>query len=364
MFAAPASPNSNGLHSRPEERPCIMHDLLVSRISTRRPRRAGRWVPVDADCAFAPLVRVQSALKTSRPVTVHGAALAGLALRRDLGGQLATARKGQGFTQRGLAQRIEYARSTVSTVESGVQHAGRAFWEACDIALRTGSRFAQGYERIQAQVAAESQRALRVRTSEQPAEGLRAATVGEALQAYRTLGWPAVIHKGSAELVTGTALDALEVPRVAGMLAASWWRSTGGIADEIRGLPALPDPEHALAVIGCRDRIFFLAAAGSCPWTEPQSAVSASGTLRPPFIGWHSGGSKIPAPPSADSHGRLATWVYPPPKVIQLASPTMLLDLLAKAIALTRLEPQAVTLPGGVLAVPALNPSPGAANSR
>ena len=50
--------------------------------------RGGRWVPVDADCAFAPLARVKSALDPSRTLNVHGAALAGLAAACGLGSRL------------------------------------------------------------------------------------------------------------------------------------------------------------------------------------------------------------------------------------------------------------------------------------
>jgi hypothetical protein len=75
-----------------------------------------------------------------------------------------------------------------------------------------------------------------------------------ALLAYGALGWPTVANGEVVELVTGTVLGALEVPRVAWMLAACWWRCSGGTADMIRGLPALPDPRQALAVIACGDR--------------------------------------------------------------------------------------------------------------
>jgi hypothetical protein len=61
----------------------------LTRAASRTPWRGGRWVPVDADCAFAPLVRVKSALDPSRPATVHNAALAGLAAACGLGRQLA-----------------------------------------------------------------------------------------------------------------------------------------------------------------------------------------------------------------------------------------------------------------------------------
>ncbi len=44
------------------------------------PGRQGRWVPVNPDWAFAPMLRVRSALDPARPVTPHAAALTGLAV--------------------------------------------------------------------------------------------------------------------------------------------------------------------------------------------------------------------------------------------------------------------------------------------
>ena len=51
--------------------------------------RGTRWVPVDADNAFAPLLRARSALDLSRPVTVHSAVLVGLVTACGLGFRLA-----------------------------------------------------------------------------------------------------------------------------------------------------------------------------------------------------------------------------------------------------------------------------------
>ena len=94
------------------------------------------------------------------------------ALRRQLGRQLATARKDAGYVQREFARRISYARSTPSTVESGVQRAGRVFWETCDEVLRTGGKFAEGYDRIRTQQAADRRDvARRASASEQASEG-------------------------------------------------------------------------------------------------------------------------------------------------------------------------------------------------
>jgi hypothetical protein len=44
---------------------------------------------VDAECAFAPLARVKSALNPALPPNVHGAALGGLAAACGLGSRLA-----------------------------------------------------------------------------------------------------------------------------------------------------------------------------------------------------------------------------------------------------------------------------------
>jgi len=51
----------------------------------RVPWRPQRLVPVDADWAFAPLVRVRSALDPARPLPTNGALLAGLAVACGLG---------------------------------------------------------------------------------------------------------------------------------------------------------------------------------------------------------------------------------------------------------------------------------------
>jgi hypothetical protein len=48
------------------------------------PGRQGRWVPVNADWAFAPMLRVRFALDPARPVNAHAAALTGLAVAAGL----------------------------------------------------------------------------------------------------------------------------------------------------------------------------------------------------------------------------------------------------------------------------------------
>jgi Golgi phosphoprotein 3 (GPP34) len=61
----------------------------VRRAGGRVRWRAGRWVPVDPDWAFSPLVRVRSALDPARPLPAHGAVLAGLAAACGLSFRLA-----------------------------------------------------------------------------------------------------------------------------------------------------------------------------------------------------------------------------------------------------------------------------------
>ncbi len=60
----------------------------LAAVRSRVPGRAGRMVPVDPDWAFAPMLRVRSALDRSRPLTPHGAALTGLAAACGLGFRL------------------------------------------------------------------------------------------------------------------------------------------------------------------------------------------------------------------------------------------------------------------------------------
>ncbi|HWF79624.1 MAG TPA: GPP34 family phosphoprotein [Streptosporangiaceae bacterium] len=66
----------------------LEHEKYLTLAGSRRPWRTGRWVPVDPDCAFAPLFRAQAALDPGKPVTVAGATLAGLATACGLGSRL------------------------------------------------------------------------------------------------------------------------------------------------------------------------------------------------------------------------------------------------------------------------------------
>ena len=172
--------------------------------------------------------------------------------------------------------------------------------------------------------------------------------------AYRQLGWRVEYAAGQVELVCGNGVEALEVPRPAGVVAVHWWLHTGGAPDEIRGLPALPGPQDALAVVADGDRFLFLVQAGACPWAGPDLAVAAPPGGPPGgVVRWHAGGARIPAPPSRDSRGQRVAWAYPPPGRVRLADPIILLDLLARAVALAGHRRHVLTFHGDISVVPA-----------
>lgn len=186
------------------------------------------------------------------------------------------------------------------------------------------------------------------------------------LAPYVDLGWPAEERDGTVELITGTVVDALEVPSVAGVLAASWWRYTQGHPDEIRCLPRLPDPGRALVVIAAGDRHFFLARAGDCPWqAEDQVTSAVAGKPEAAVISWHSRGSRIPAPSQGTSQDPdRAAWVCLPDRGVKLCSPAVLLRLLTTAMAMTRFGPHMLALDQGIVAIPAFRGSSASAQDR
>jgi hypothetical protein len=57
----------------------------VAESSSRWPWHRTRWVPVDPDCAFGPVIRVTAVLAQARPATVADAVLTGLAVACGLG---------------------------------------------------------------------------------------------------------------------------------------------------------------------------------------------------------------------------------------------------------------------------------------
>jgi hypothetical protein len=194
----------------------------------------------------------------------------------------------------------------------------------------------------------------------------------QAVAAYRDLGWPTEQHGDGIHLITGTAIDALEVPSAAGVLAAAWWRCGRGEADPIRHLPAMPDPRQALVLIAAGDSYFFVTRGGDCPW-KSQDPVTTGTTARPSsaVIRWHSRGSRIAAPADGvprgqrqQAEGVQPVWVDFPEGSVRLASPAELLHLLMTATAATRLGPHMLILGQGVLAIPVLGKLPDGARGQ
>jgi transcriptional regulator with XRE-family HTH domain len=283
------------------------------------------------------------------------------ALRRDLGHQLAERRKAAGYVQREFGALLGYSRTAVANAETGHARIGRQLWERADRVLDTGELFSRGFDRLQAQASAGSRASATLASAQDrvPAEraaapdGLDSPTTEQARLACQDRGWPTVEDPtGQLWLVTGTAIDALEVPRAAGLVAVAWWLYTRGVPDEIRGLPVLPDPAAALAVIAAGPRCYFLARSGACPWTAREA--DGSGAADTAAVRWHADGSRVPAPPSPLADGERAVWAHVPSPGGQLASPMALLHVLARAVVTTR-HGDSLILPGGVRAVPAIN---------
>jgi Golgi phosphoprotein 3 (GPP34) len=57
-------------------------------VPSRRPWRPAHWVPLDADCAFAPVIRVRAVLEASAKSTAADVLLTGLAAACGLGPRL------------------------------------------------------------------------------------------------------------------------------------------------------------------------------------------------------------------------------------------------------------------------------------
>jgi hypothetical protein len=300
--------------------------------------------------------------------------------RRDLGRRLAVARQAAGLTQRQLAEAVRYSRSTVSNAEIGHPDVARLFWTRCDRVLHSGQAFTPAFDQLKAaeQAAARWPGAApgdRLQAFRQARQVLRSAGLAAALAGYRDLGWPAEAVGERADLLTGDVIDALEVPRHWGMLAASLWRLSQGRSDLVRRLPALPRPARALAVIAAGHRWYFLAAAGGCPWGGPEAAPDGAleaaleaapgaalghGLPAGQVIRWHSRGGRIPAPPSRLPRNQSATWAYLPAQLPRLAPAIGLVGLLGAAAAMAGHELAVLTLPGGTRVVPAPGRSPAA----
>lgn len=280
--------------------------------------------------------------------------------RRELGRELARVRRAAGLTQRQLGKAVGYSRSTVSNAELGHPDVARMFWVRCDQALDTGQLFTAAFRKIRGiEDGQATRRPGRGPDTSRSWQRVTGGQLEEALAGYQDLGWHVVSEGDALELVTGDELIALELPRAAGLLAAALWEFSGGRADALRGLPSLPDPSAALAVIAAAGRCYFLAAAEACPWFEAEPGPDGSSDVARAAIRWHGDGSRIPAPPSALPGGGQAEWARTPSRAVRLAPPAALLGLLGPAAA-TAGAGTGLTLPGGtrILAAPEANQQP------
>ncbi len=325
-------------------------------------------------------------------------------LRRDLGRCLASARKAAGYTQHQLALATGYSRSTVSNAEIGHPDVARIFWARCDKVLKSGRSYELAFEKIRA-----AERGHGRPAAEQPPPP-RPVPAGAA--AGRRL-----VPRRRRRRGAGRATRTWAGPRRAGTTrwnsspARSWtrwsypgrpgcWRRrcgcTRAAARTTPGdCPPCPTRPGRWPSSPPGTAAFFLAAAGGCPWPGPVAGQPGpgpgtgrearpgerpgarlgdgpggqpsgqpgppTGRRRPRVIRWHSGGSRIPAPPSRLSGGGQAAWAHLPSHPVQLASPAALLGLLATASAGVSDGPAGLTLPGGVRVLPPPAPDDSAA---
>jgi hypothetical protein len=72
------------------------------------------------------------------------------------------------FRRRTLAPLTFFGRSTIANVETGRQHAGRAFWRRCDEVLGTDGVLAAGYDEIEAMVTRQRDEAVQALQANRP----------------------------------------------------------------------------------------------------------------------------------------------------------------------------------------------------
>jgi transcriptional regulator with XRE-family HTH domain len=68
----------------------------------------------------------------------------------ELGHQLAAKRKAANLSQQELAKRTTYSRSSIASIEIGLQHVDQSFWEKADQLLDAGGELVRGYDAAEA----------------------------------------------------------------------------------------------------------------------------------------------------------------------------------------------------------------------
>ena len=270
-------------------------------------------------------------------------------MRAEMGAELKRRRRAAGLSQEQFAALAgEYSRTTVSHAEQGLPDVGRGFWQAADRLLGTGEFFATSYDEVRECLEPDKRAAVRGDGSVLLCElAMKVAEPDRARASYQRRGWPAAVRGDALELLTGKTADVLEVSRTAGTVAAGAWLESGGAEGALRGLPRLPAPDGALAVIDAGERWFFLVRPGF-PW---QVGGARPRPARETQIFWHSAGGRVPLPPSKAGQSA-ARWAHLPAAVLQLPPPLAVLDLLGWAVVMTS-EPGMLRLPGGAAVAPA-----------
>ncbi|HET9081574.1 MAG TPA: helix-turn-helix transcriptional regulator [Trebonia sp.] len=278
-------------------------------------------------------------------------------MRAEMGRELAHRRRAAGLSQGRFAELTgSYSQSAVAHAERGRDDVGAGFWRAADRLLGTDGLFAGLHDEVR-ECMEPGRRAAVPGGDADPVvrcgAALKSAAPDRALAGYRRLGWPvSAACDGTLELLTGKTADVLEVGRPAGMVAAGAWLESGGAEGTVRPLPRLPAPEGALAVIEAGERWFFLVRTGfPFPW-QPAGGRRPAADRGEAEIRWHSGGGRVPLPPSKAGRAT-ARWAYLPEARLRPAPPLALLDLLGWAVAVTR-DPGRLLLPGGAAVVAAV----------
>jgi hypothetical protein len=108
------------------------HDVAVrleeagylEHVRARVPWRQGRWVPVDPDWAFAPVLRARAALDRTRPLTAYSATLAGLTVACGLGFRLSEHQAEDDRPVQGAVVQLDLGlQEVIAQTESAIENA-------------------------------------------------------------------------------------------------------------------------------------------------------------------------------------------------------------------------------------------------
>jgi hypothetical protein len=96
----------------------------LEHVRARVPWRQGRWVPVDPDWAFAPVLRARAALDRTRPLTAYSATLAGLTVACGLGFRLSEHQAEDDRPVQGAVVQLDLGlQEVIAQTESAIENA-------------------------------------------------------------------------------------------------------------------------------------------------------------------------------------------------------------------------------------------------